>query len=159
MKRLHSKNSIFLMEIILNVLLFSVLLTVGLQFFIRAHVKTRETSQLHQAVTSCESAAAVFQSGDGSFTSLLQTYHYSANLDDHIRIYLDRNFESCPKKAAVYTITVAFDDAVSEDGLSAAVFTCSTISGEKLYRLKAYNYVQRTAESLTKEAVLWQTTS
>ena len=39
------------MEIILNLLLFSVLLVVGLQFFIHAHTRTEETTQLHQAVS------------------------------------------------------------------------------------------------------------
>ena len=55
MRKIHSKNSIFLLEILLNVLLFSFLLMIGLQFFIHAHVKTRETSQLYQAVTDRKS--------------------------------------------------------------------------------------------------------
>ena len=58
MKHTHSKNSLFLMEIILNLLLFSVLLVVGLQFFIHAHTRTEETTQLHQAVSSCASVTA-----------------------------------------------------------------------------------------------------
>ena len=92
MKRTHSKNSLFLMEIILNLLLFTVLLVVGLQFFIHAHTRTEETTQLHQAVSSCASVAAVFERGDGSLDDLLTTYRYSVNLDDKIVIYLDTDF-------------------------------------------------------------------
>ena len=65
------------MEIILNLLLFSVLLVVGLQFFIHAHTRTEETTQLHQAVSSCASVAAVFERGDGTLNDLLETYRYS----------------------------------------------------------------------------------
>ena len=89
MKHTHSKNSLFLMEIILNLLLFSVLLVVGLQFFIHAHTRTEETTQLHQAVSSCASVAAVFERGDGTLNDLLETYRYSINLDDKIIIYLN----------------------------------------------------------------------
>ena len=98
MKRTHSKNSLFLMEIILNLLLFSVLLVVGLQFFIHAHTRTEETTQLHQAVSSCASVAAVFERGDGTLNDLLETYRYSINLDDKIIIYLNSDFNECKRK-------------------------------------------------------------
>ena len=150
MKRIHSKNSIFLLEILLNVLLFSVLLITGLQFCIHAHIKTRETSQLHQAVVSCNDAAAVFESGDGTLSSLLQNYHYSLDLDNRVLIYLDDQFRACSKSSVTYTITVTLDTTDIE-GLSTADIRCSTQSGKILYQMQASHYTQQTAQILSPE--------
>lgn len=170
MKRIHSKNSIFLMEILLNVLLFSILLTIGLQFFISAHLKTQATSQLYQAVASCENAASVFQSGDGTLSPLLQTYHYSANLENRVLIYLDKNFNTCRKKMAKYTLTATLDASDSEN-LSKVTIVCRTSDGTTLYRLSASTYQQQSipvssaenkhahAIGRIKEASSWQKTS
>jgi hypothetical protein len=43
----QSKNRIFLLEITINLLLFSALLIVGLLFFIKTHKLTEETQVLH----------------------------------------------------------------------------------------------------------------
>ena len=156
MRKIHSKNSIFLLEILLNVLLFSFLLMIGLQFFIHAHVKTRETSQLYQAVTSCNDAAAVFESGDGTLSSLLQNYHYSLDLDNRVLIYLDDQFRACPKSSVTYTITVTLLPADIE-GPSRADISCSTQDENVLYRMQASHYTQQTAQLLSPEEELsWQ---
>lgn len=170
MKRMHSKNSIFLMEILLNVLLFSILLTIGLQFFISAHLKTQATSELYQAVASCENAASVFQSGDGTLAPLLQTYHYSANLENRVLIYLDKNFNTCRKKAAEYTLTATLDSSDPEN-LSRITIVCRNSDGTSLYRLHASTYRQQSipvssvknrnahATDALKEVFSWQKTS
>lgn len=152
MKRIHSKNSIFLMEILLNVLLFSILLTIGLQFFIHAHLKTQQTTRLYQAVASCENAASIFQSGDGTLIPLLQTYHYSANLENRVLIYLDEDFNTCRKKNACYTLTAALS-ASDSDNLSKITIVCRTSEGTVLYRLHASTYNQRTVHAFGKEAL------
>ena len=46
----QSKNRIFLLEITINLLLFSALLIVGLLFFIKTHKLTEETQVLHEAL-------------------------------------------------------------------------------------------------------------
>lgn len=141
MKRVHSKNSIFLMEIILNILLFSALLVVGLQLFMRAHKLTEKTMQLHQAVACCENAAAVFESGNGTLNDLLAAYRYSANLDHHVLIYLDENFNECRKKDASYYISAALTED-SESRLSKLTLTCYTVSSTPIYTLTACHYTQ-----------------
>ena len=128
------------MEIILNVLLFSVLLTIGLQFFVKAHKLTEKTTELHHAVICCESAASIFQAGDGTLSPLLSTYHYSADLNNQVLIYLDDAFNACPKKRAVYTITAALDDNYREKLLSAVTLTCNKADGTRLYSLRACHF-------------------
>ncbi len=141
MKRTHSKNSIFLMEIILNVLLFCFFLVIGLQFFLRTHTITKETQELHQAVTSCENAASAFESGDGTLSPLLDTYRYRVNLGNQVLIYLNSDFNECKKSQASYYIRANYTPD-SNDTLSKAEFTCYTISEAQLYTLTACNYRQ-----------------
>lgn len=144
MKHPYSNNRMLLFEILLNVLLFSVLVVIGLSFFLRAHTKTKETTLLHQAVNACTDAAAVFQSGDGTLAPLFQTYPYSADLDTHARIYLDATFSVCEKASAAYVLTATLLPAETE-GLSKADLICSTLDGTVLYQIRVCHYSARTA--------------
>ncbi len=136
MKRTHSRTSIFLMEIILNLLLFSILLIVGLQFFIRTHTLTEETSQLHQAVAGCKSVASAFENGSGSRNDFLELYHYSVNLDNKTLLFLDSGFQECQKQDASYYIT-------KTEGLKKAHITCSSADHRVIYSLTACHYSRR----------------
>lgn len=149
MKHTHSKNSLFLMEILLNILLFSVFLVVSLQFFSRTHALTQETRQLHQAVTSCTNVASIFESGDGSTADILMLYPYSVNLDDKVIVYLDKNFNDCKKGQAQYYITAQLSDK-SNKQFSELIIRCSTIDRKLIYELNAYHYNQLRAISNTK---------
>ena len=73
----RSKSSIFLLEILINILLFSVLCVCSLQFFIKSYQLTDNTTTLHHAVTACNNVAAVFQSGDGTLASVEEVFSYS----------------------------------------------------------------------------------
>lgn len=141
MKHTYSKNSLFLMEIILNILLFSVLLVVSLQFFERTHTLTRSTAQLHQAVSSCTDVAAIFESGDGTTNDILTIYPYSVNLDNKVIIYLDKNFNDCKKGQAKYYITAKLTRD-SNDQLSRLIIRCRTIDKKLLYELSVCHYTQ-----------------
>ena len=60
MKR-HSKTSLFLMELILSILLFSLCSAICVQLFVRAHRKEQNAMFLNWAVQACDSAAAHIQ--------------------------------------------------------------------------------------------------
>jgi hypothetical protein len=139
MKRIHSSNSIFLMEIILNVLLFCVMLVIGLQFFIQAHDLTEKTKELHRAVASCESVASLFQNGDGSLEGLSDEINYSTAHNGWIRINLDDNFVFCKKEDKAYYITAKLYSG-GEDALSTLKITCYNDKDEEIYSLSACRY-------------------
>ncbi len=140
MKQIHSKNSLFLMEILINILLFSALLVVGLQFFSKTHTLTQKTRELHQAVTSCSNVAAIFESGDGTTADILTVYPYSVNLDDKVIVYLDKNFNDCQKGQAQYYITAKLDKS-SNAQLATLTIRCRTMEHKALlYELNACHY-------------------
>ncbi len=102
-----SKSSIFLLEIIINILLFSILLCISMNFFMKSHRLTKETTYLYQAVTACSNVANVYETGDGSLESILNEYPYSVNMDYQVIIYLDESLNECTSQDAFFCLTVA----------------------------------------------------
>lgn len=70
MKR--SKTALFLMETMFAILFFAVAGTVCLQLFVQAHTFSQNATRLDEAVTVCQSAASILESGD--FDALPEFY-------------------------------------------------------------------------------------
>lgn len=142
------RNHLFLLEILLNILLFSILLSVCLQFFSKTYRLTSETTDLHRAVTTCTNAASIFESGDGTLTPLLSQYEHADQKGESVLIYLDQDFLECSKKDAVYSVTVCLlpEDSASSR-LSRAQITCYRDS-EELYSITACRYMPLTPKDM-----------
>ena len=104
----HSKSSLFLMEIILNILFFSILATFCVQIFFKGYQLSKSTEKLHQAVTACTSIAEICQSTDSPKETLSSIYPESMSLNETILIYYNKDFLACGKQNAVYRATVDF---------------------------------------------------
>ncbi len=102
----HSKSSLFLMEIILNILFFSILVAYCLQIFFRAYELQNETEQLHRGVAITSSIAEICQSSD-SYGDLLENIYPEGDFSDSsFSIYFNQDFSSCKKDDATYVATV-----------------------------------------------------
>ena len=102
----HSKASMFLLEILINILLFSVLCVCSLQFFIKSYQITENTTTLHHAVTLCNNVAAVFQSNNGSMKAIQQTFPKAVTENGETYIYLNENYQECDSQDVAYYIAV-----------------------------------------------------
>lgn len=138
----HSPNSIFLMELLFNILLFSILLMIGLQFFIKSHTLIQKTTELHYAVTLCSNVASIFenQKNTGSISDISVQFPYCTNMKDQTFIYFDRNFEECRKKHAAYYILVSPASETEYTNLSSANISFFSSDKTPVYSLTAYNY-------------------
>lgn len=141
-----SGSSIFLMEIILSILLFSAMLCICLQLIMKAHTLTGETTRLERAVTACSNVASVFESGDGSFDSLLLEFPHAVSYGDFLLIYLDDSFLPCEAEGMKYTVLVSYDEECSVSRLSKVDITCTCEAGE-IYTISAGCYHRRTPAS------------
>lgn len=103
----HSKNRIFLLEITINLLLFTVLLIVGLLFFIKTHTLTEQTGVLHQAVNACNNVASVYEQERGNLSAVSSTFSGSICADDKLFIYMDDTYHPCKKDDARFKIIVS----------------------------------------------------
>lgn len=138
----HSPNSIFLMELLLNLLLFSALLIIGLQFFMKAHILTRDTTELHHAVTLCGNVASIYESKDNlaSVLNVSQHFPYCTNMKEQIFIYFDQNFEECKKDNSAYYILVSPGSKAAQTLLSSAEISFFSNDDRIIYSLTAYTY-------------------
>lgn len=102
----RSKSSMFLLEILINILLFSILCVCSLQFFIKSYQLTESTTMLHHAVTTCNNVASVFKTGDGSTNSIIDVFPNAIIENGQIYIYFDENYQDCDSQNVFYYITV-----------------------------------------------------
>ena len=107
----HTKAGLFLMEIMINILFFSVLVTICLQLFFKAHNLSESTTSLHRAVTTCTSIAEVYQSNDSGKEAILTIYPDAVSQTDQIILYFDKDFASCEETYAVYRAVVTLADS------------------------------------------------
>ncbi len=134
-----SGSSLFLLEIMVNILLFSILLCVCLQFFIKAHNLTNETTKLERAVSVCANVASLYEAGDGSLSTLDEAYPNSVILDERMILFLDDNFLSCSKENSSYSVIISYSNAVTAlKGVHIACVEETNI----LYEIDAMHYEQ-----------------
>lgn len=92
-------SSLFLMELILAILFFSVASAVCVQIFVKSHLMSRQSEALNHAVTECTNAAELFFAASNPEDCSGSTYY-------------DTDFALCEKATAAYVLTV---DIRSED--------------------------------------------
>lgn len=88
-----SKTSLFLMELIFAILIFSLCSAICVQLFVRAHQTEQKASDLSKAVLLCDSIAAMIQSGEISPET--ESYFY------------DSSFQLCEASEAVWKLSVS----------------------------------------------------
>ncbi len=76
MKR-HNKSSLFLMELILSILLFSLCSAVCVQLFVAAYQKEQDAQALTWAAMLCDSVAAQIRTGEKDFDFYVTSYDSS----------------------------------------------------------------------------------
>lgn len=102
----HSKSSLFLMELLLNLLLFCILCGCGLMFFTKSKNLTDSTTSLHHAAAITSSIANIYENGDGTLTAIQDEFEYSVMDDTSIYIYYDEEYNPCSKDNSEYYVLV-----------------------------------------------------
>lgn len=98
------RSSLFLMELMIAILFFSLASAVCVQLFVKAHLLSRETADLNQAVNQAQSTAEVLRATDCSSSSVTQ-YLPQAELDSQgFTLYYDSGWNSCKKETAQYEL-------------------------------------------------------
>ena len=148
----HSKSGLFLMELLLNILLFCVLCSCGLLMYVKAHNLTHSTTLLHQATRITSSIAAIYEGGDGTLTTLSQEFVRPA-IEGSICIYYDDNFEPCVREGAVYYVLAHIlktDDAgasTAGNPLQKLEICFYDSDDQMLYTITACHYTPSTPEA------------
>ena len=136
MRYQRTKSSMFLMEIIINLLLFCVLCVCSLQFFVKSYRLTEHTTTLHHAVTACSNVASIYESGNGTTDIIFDTYPYAIHANQQILIYLDKDYNECDYEHGMYYILVEQE----ESDLNKIEIRFYKIDEEACYSITACNY-------------------
>ena len=136
----HSKASMFLLEILINILLFSVLCVCSLQFFIKSYQITENTTTLHHAVTACNNVAAIYQANNGSTKAIQQTFPKAIVENGDIYIYFDENYQECDSQNIAYYIIVSEQHSV----IPSVQISFYKNGSEATYSIDAYHYQAQT---------------
>ena len=154
----HSKSGLFLMELLLNLLLFCILCGCGLLFFIKSYNLTQDTTTLHQAVRITSSVAAIYESGDGSLTNIGRQYERPVIGEDSICIYFDETYEPCIKEAAQYYLLAHLvenlDESLSAAGLCKLDIRFYDMEDREIYSIIACNHNPSTPKEAGATAVV-----
>ena len=166
-QRHNNTSSLFLLELILAVLFFSVASALCIQIFTKAHLMSQDARDLNFAVNEVSSMAeqisagtlhpATTASSDDTAASSGDTAASSGDTasDPSTQIsndawqddtaYYDNSYASCEKADAVYVLTVHYEP---EDTLLKAHISMDTIADNRnIYTLDVTNHLQRRAES------------
>lgn len=128
-QRHNNTSSLFLLELILAVLFFSVASALCIQIFTKAHLMSQDARDLNFAVNEVSSMAE--QMPDDSLQDAAA--------------YYDSSYASCKKADAVYVLTVHYEP---EDTLLKAHISMDTIADNRnIFTLDVTKHRQRRAES------------
>ena len=137
--REHSRGSLFLLEILLNIVLFMILTVVSLHFFMKTRDLTDKTTTLHEAVTLCTNVANIYEYGDGSLTPLTDIYTDATILESKLIIPVDEDYQACSTGDATYRLVVdATDDPATR--VDTVEISFYTLDGEEVYSMEAFHY-------------------
>lgn len=142
----HSRGSLFLLELIINILMFSFLAVVSLRFFIKAHDLTIKTEELHNSVTVCTSAATLFESGDGSLDVFLEEFDKVNEGHNRITLYYDDTYNTTDKSNAKYRLDVLLIDNSDTPNIKQADISMKD-DEHTIYQISAYHYCSLTPSS------------
>lgn len=139
-------SSLFLMELILAILFFSITSAVCVQFFVKSHLLSQDSKTLAQAVNECSNIAELYDTSDSieEALSLLKTNYPGVYIENGMNnaavMYYDDTFLPCQKEDASYTLNAAFTE---EDFMLKARIRVTDSDDSVIYELDTDHYIAR----------------
>lgn len=132
MKKNSSRSSLFLIEIILGILFFSIAAAICVQLFIRAHLMGQSSTDLNRGISLAQTAAETFRACDGSLSETAALLSATAQ-GETLTAYYTADAQPCGPEEAVYTLSLTHSYA---DGISSSEISV-TRDAEPVYSLEA----------------------
>lgn len=107
------RSSLFLMELIIAILFFSLASTVCVRFFIKSHSLEENSRNLNHAVTAATSVAEIFRSQERPFLCLSAEFPLGEATEKSYQFYYDKSWALCSSEDASYTVLLDIETADS----------------------------------------------
>ena len=108
--RTTSKTSLFLMELIITILFFSLASTVCIQLFVKAHLLGEETIIQNHSIVIAQNIAESFYQFDGDIDSMCALLGATKAQDNSFSIYTDTQWNFCEKTDAAFITTFSLTE-------------------------------------------------
>lgn len=141
----HSKSGLFLMELIIVILFFSLASTVCIQMFAKSHLISEETVNKNEAVLAAQNLAESWYAAGGDLTAMSAVFPDASVTDDRLVLSYDSSWNLCDDASAVYTavLTNSSEDA---DNITCSILVGSANGTEEdaLYTLSLRHHIPAT---------------
>jgi len=134
MRNQNSKSALFLMELIIAILFFAISSAVCVQLFVKAHLMSRDTTDLNHAVACAESASACLRAKNGALDAVAPLLPGAESDGGALIVWYDADWQPTSDDAAVYemrletgadeTVQVTVSRAGGGSALYALPVTC-----------------------------------
>ncbi len=135
-----SSSTLFLMELIISILFFSLAATVCVAVFVRAHILSRSAKELNMATNlSCDAAEIIrSQTSLTGVQSIFTREYRNADIagsgeECRVTLYFDEDFKGINSDHAVYTELIHI---ASEDGSFHITIDFNGTDGNTIYSLE-----------------------
>lgn len=136
-----SKTSLFLMEMILSVLIFSISVAICVKVFMKAYNISYSTKELNMAVTRCTSAAELFYGFSGDLSQIqmeMDADHSGISDKGSLTLFYNGKYDKCSEKDAEYYMLLV--NHKDEDILTCDITMCKYNNDEVIYSLSLDMY-------------------
>ena len=135
-----SKTSLFLMELVITILFFSLCAAICMQLFVKTHTLGEKTKELNHAVCAAQGFAEVMRGTDGSLASILECYPDAvSDGESFFEVFYDSDFNPCSYSEAVYVgdVTVTPNGAIQNMDIRIVKLSDT----EEIFTLNATKYM------------------
>ena len=128
----NARSSLFLIELIIAILFFSLGAAVCVQAFAKAHSATAEAQDLAFASSAVSSAASAVKYTDGSLEQLQAYFPNAYAAGEDVAVGYDGDLAPCGEADAAYTLLI---HTGAEDGAGTAHIHMDGADGQVIYEL------------------------
>ena len=133
------RSSLFLMELIIAILFFSLASTVCVRIFVKSNTLEQESIRLNHAVSAASSVAEIFRNQENPFEILEKQYPDGMKDDNHYKFFYNKDWSLCNKNEAIYTVIADF----TKDGSFESADIQVVSSEQCIYDLSVKKYVDQ----------------
>lgn len=146
-------SSLFLLELILAILFFSLASAVCVQFFVKSHILSRDAQRLNHAVNECSGIAEIVNTSYGTedalevITDIYSDISVETDAENgdipavSIQIYYNEEFIPCTEPERVYTLQAELWE--QDRMLTAGMAIMSLDEEDPVYELTVKHYLHR----------------
>ena len=146
--RRQSKSGLFLMELILNLLLFCLLCGSALLFFTKSYHLSEDATMLNHAVQITSSLAGIYETEQEGLECITKAYPLIYKEGEDAVLYLDQSFLACKKEHSYCYITIT----PVADNINSVVICFYDQKDRPFYSIQACRYVPATPQTLKEVA-------